>query len=92
MEPDKREKAKLKDKWEPRGGWQLWRWDTLEDVLFEQLFSHAVGYGPGVYLGLLNPALSSSRGRENDNFKLFFKPNRVYGEPRRRSGLYFLQS
>jgi hypothetical protein len=34
MEPEQREKAKLVDKWQPKGGWQLWRWDTLEDVQF----------------------------------------------------------
>lgn len=35
MEPEQREKAKLTDKWVPKGGWQLWRWDTLEDVNFD---------------------------------------------------------
>lgn len=35
MEPKEREKLKLKDKWVPRGGWQLWRWDDLTDVTFE---------------------------------------------------------
>lgn len=35
MEPKEREKVKLVDKWEPKGGWQLWRWDTLEDILFD---------------------------------------------------------
>jgi hypothetical protein len=36
MEPKQREKLKLRiqEDWQPRGGWQLWRWDTLEDVQF----------------------------------------------------------
>ena len=29
MEPKKK---KDEDKWVPRGGWQLWRWDNLEDA------------------------------------------------------------
>jgi hypothetical protein len=32
MEP---KKQKVYDKWVPKGGWQLWRWDTLEDVTFD---------------------------------------------------------
>lgn len=39
MEPEKAKQLGLKDKWEPKGGWQLWRWDTLEDVFFERLQS-----------------------------------------------------
>jgi hypothetical protein len=35
MEPDQREKANLVDKWVPKGGWQLWRWDDLTDVNFD---------------------------------------------------------
>lgn len=35
MEPTVREKVKALDKWVPHGGWQLWRWDTLEDVNFD---------------------------------------------------------
>lgn len=35
MEPTMREKVKVQDKWVPQGGWQLWRWDTLEDVNFD---------------------------------------------------------
>lgn len=35
MEPKDRKKLKVEDKWVPRGGWQLWRWDTLEDVNFD---------------------------------------------------------
>lgn len=35
MEPKEREKAKLTDKWVPKGGWQLWRCDDLTDILFE---------------------------------------------------------
>jgi hypothetical protein len=35
MEPTEREKVQVKDKWAPKGGWQLWRWDTLEDVNFD---------------------------------------------------------
>ncbi len=35
MEPEKAKELKLVDKWVPLGGWQLWRWDTLEDVNFE---------------------------------------------------------
>lgn len=34
MEPEKAKELKLIDKWMPKGGWQLWRWDTLEDVSF----------------------------------------------------------
>lgn len=30
MAPDKRNKEEVK--WVPQGGWQLWRWDSLEDV------------------------------------------------------------
>jgi len=29
MEP---KNVKEEIKWIPKGGWQLWRWDTLEDV------------------------------------------------------------
>jgi hypothetical protein len=32
MAPEVREKVKVQEKWVPRGGWQLWRWDTFEDV------------------------------------------------------------
>jgi hypothetical protein len=35
MAPEVREKVKVQDKWVPKGGWQLWRWDTLEDVNFD---------------------------------------------------------
>lgn len=35
MDPKEREKVKVKDKWVPCGGWQLWRWDTFEDVNFD---------------------------------------------------------
>lgn len=35
MEPKEREKVKSIDKWVPKGGWQLWRWDDLTDVCFE---------------------------------------------------------
>jgi hypothetical protein len=28
----KGKKKEVVDKWVPRGGWELWRWDTLEDV------------------------------------------------------------
>lgn len=35
MEPGEREKVKLADKWVPKGGWQLWNWQTLEDVKFD---------------------------------------------------------
>jgi hypothetical protein len=35
MSPEVREKVKVLDKWEPKGGWQLWHWVTLEDVNFE---------------------------------------------------------
>lgn len=35
MDREKAKEMKLIDKWEPKGGWQLWRWDTLEDVNFE---------------------------------------------------------
>lgn len=34
MEPVKAKEI-IKDKWTPRGGWQLWRWDNLEDVKFD---------------------------------------------------------
>lgn len=34
MEPKKAKEVK-NGKWEPRGGWQLWHWVTLEDVNFE---------------------------------------------------------
>jgi hypothetical protein len=33
MQPAMQEKKT--EKWEPKGGWQLWRWDTLEDVHFD---------------------------------------------------------
>ena len=32
MEPKEREKVSVEDKWVPRGGWQLWRWDDLTDI------------------------------------------------------------
>ena len=35
MDRDKAKELKLIDKWEPKGGWQLWHWVTLEDILFE---------------------------------------------------------
>jgi hypothetical protein len=35
MEPEVRDKLKLQEKWVPRGGWQLWNWQTLEDVKFD---------------------------------------------------------
>jgi hypothetical protein len=35
MEPERREKVYERDKWQPKDGWQLWRWDTLEDVKFD---------------------------------------------------------
>jgi hypothetical protein len=35
MEPEKAKEMKLIDKWAPKGGWQLWRWDDLTDVLFD---------------------------------------------------------
>lgn len=35
MEPQQAKKVVQGDKWVPRGGWQLWRWDTLEDVNFD---------------------------------------------------------
>jgi hypothetical protein len=35
MDRDKAKELKLIDKWEPKRGWQLWRWDTLEDILFD---------------------------------------------------------
>lgn len=35
MDREKAKELKLIDKWEPKGGWQLWRWDDLTDVCFD---------------------------------------------------------
>jgi len=35
MDREKAKELKLIDKWEPKDGWQLWHWQTLEDVKFD---------------------------------------------------------